>query len=316
MNSAPAIEVAELSHAYRERQALRSVSFEIAAGEIFAFLGPNGGGKSTLFRVLSTLMPPQQGHVNILGQSVVEKQLAVRETIGVVFQAPSLDKKLTVDENLSQQAALYGLHGDQLTQRREEVLQQLGLVDRRSDLTETLSGGLRRRVDLAKGLLHRPRLLLFDEPSTGLDPGARSDLWRYLQQLRDDFGVTIVLTSHLLEEADRADRVAVLHLGQIVAQGTPAELRESVGGDSISIECERPAELAAKINQQFGFEVSVVDDVIRFPCSDGAVGVAQVMQEYSNEVHSIKLGKPTLEDVFIAKTGHRFWQAEDAAVAS
>ena len=278
MNSAPAIEVAELSHAYRERQALRSVSFEIAAGEIFAFLGPNGGGKSTLFRVLSTLMPPQQGHVNILGQSVVEKQLAVRETIGVVFQAPSLDKKLTVDENLSQQAALYGLHGDQLTQRREEVLQQLGLVDRRSDLTETLSGGLRRRVDLAKGLLHRPRLLLLDEPSTGLDPGARSDLWRYLQQLRDDFGVTIVLTSHLLEEADRADRVAVLHLGQIVAQGTPAELRESVGGDSISIECERPAELAAKINQQFGFEVSVVDDVIRFPCSDGAVGVAQVMQ--------------------------------------
>ncbi len=316
MNSAPAIEVAELSHAYRERQALRSVSFEIAAGEIFAFLGPNGGGKSTLFRVLSTLMPPQQGHVNILGQSVVEKQLAVRETIGVVFQAPSLDKKLTVDENLSQQAALYGLHGDQLTQRREEVLQQLGLVDRRSDLTETLSGGLRRRVDLAKGLLHRPRLLLLDEPSTGLDPGARSDLWRYLQQLRDDFGVTIVLTSHLLEEADRADRVAVLHLGQIVAQGTPAELRESVGGDSISIECERPAELAAKINQQFGFQVSVVDDVIRFPCSDGAVGVAQVMQEYSDEVHSIKLGKPTLEDVFIAKTGHRFWQAEDAAVAS
>ena len=316
MNSAPAIEVAELSHAYRERQALRSVSFEIAAGEIFAFLGPNGGGKSTLFRVLSTLMPPQQGHVNILGQSVVEKQLAVRETIGVVFQAPSLDKKLTVDENLSQRAALYGLHGDQLTQRREEVLQQLGLVDRRSDLTETLSGGLRRRVDLAKGLLHRPRLLLLDEPSTGLDPGARSDLWRYLQQLRDDFGVTIVLTSHLLEEADRADRVAVLHLGQIVAQGTPAELRESVGGDSISIECERPAELAAKINQQFGFEVSVVDDVIRFPCSDGAVGVAQVMQEYSDEVHSIKLGKPTLEDVFIAKTGHRFWQAEDAAVAS
>lgn len=316
MNSAPAIEVAELSHAYRERQALRSVSFEIAAGEIFAFLGPNGGGKSTLFRVLSTLMPPQQGHVDIFGQSVVEKQLAVREAIGVVFQAPSLDKKLTVDENLSQQAALYGLHGAHLSQRREEVLQQLGLVDRRSDLTETLSGGLRRRVDLAKGLLHRPKLLLLDEPSTGLDPGARSDLWRYLQQLRDNFGVTIVLTSHLLEEADRADRVAVLHLGQIVAQGTPAELRESVGGDSISIECERPAELAAKIHQQFGFEVSVVDDVIRFPCSDGAVGVAQVMQEYSDEVHSIKLGKPTLEDVFIAKTGHRFWQAEDAAVAS
>ena len=316
MNSAPAIEVAELSHAYRDRQALRAVSFEIAAGEIFAFLGPNGGGKSTLFRVLSTLMPPQHGRVDIFGQSVVEKQFVVRETIGVVFQAPSLDKKLTVDENLSQQAALYGLHGAQLRQRREEVLQQLGLVDRRSDLTETLSGGLRRRVDLAKGLLHRPKLLLLDEPSTGLDPGARSDLWRYLQQLRDDFGVTIVLTSHLLEEADRADRVAVLHRGQIVAKGTPAELRASIGGDSISIECERPAELAAKIHQQFGFEVSVIDELIRFPCPDGAAGVAQVMQEYSDEVHSIKLGKPTLEDVFIVKTGHRFWQAEDAAVAS
>ena len=162
-----AIEVVELSHFYGQRKALDQVSFQVKPGEIFAFLGPNGGGKTTLFRILSTLLRPQAGKVCVFGISAEDAVISVRQQMGVVFQSPSLDKKLTVDENISQQAALYGLHGQRLQERREEVLTQLGLLDRRSEKTESLSGGLRRRVDLAKGLIHRPRLLLLDEPSTG-----------------------------------------------------------------------------------------------------------------------------------------------------
>lgn len=230
------------------------------------------------------------------------------------FLAPSLDKKLTVDENISQQAALYGLHGKLLLERRDEVLEQLGLTDRRGERTETLSGGLRRRVDLAKGLIHRPQLLLLDEPSTGLDPGARSDLWQYLNRLRDDHGVTIVLTSHLLDEADRGDRIAILSHGKIVADGKPTELRAAVGGDSISIESHDPLTLAQRINERWDWNAQVIDRVIRFSCEDGVDGVGLVMREFADQVQSIKLGRPTLEDVFIKETGHRFWQESEEAL--
>mgnify|MGYP001206754936 CR=1 FL=1 len=217
MPDAPAIEISHLSHRYGDNVAVADLSLTVAAGEVFVLLGPNGSGKTTLFRVLSTLIPLQQGEVNVLGYNLRFEQDAIRRRLGIVFQAPSVDKKLTVIENVYHHGRLYGVLGSELRQRADEMLTRLGLADRRKDIVETLSGGLRRRVELAQGMLHRPRLLLLDEPSTGLDPGARSDLWQYLEQVRQEDGVTVVLTTHLLEEAQRADRIGIMHQGKLVA---------------------------------------------------------------------------------------------------
>jgi ABC-2 type transport system ATP-binding protein len=262
--------------------------------------------------LLSTLIPLQQGEAEILGRDVRRETAAVRSSIGVVFQAPSLDKKLTVSENLRHQGHLYGLSGPALVAREREMLAQLGIADRARDWVETLSGGLRRRVELAKGLIHGPRLLLLDEPSTGLDPGARSDLWSYLRTLRAEQGVTVVLTTHLLEEADKADRIAILHEGRLVALDAPDALRATVGGDSITIRAAQPAALAVAITERFACEPSVIDGTVRLEQSDGHQWIARLVDAFGGEIESITLGKPTLEDVFIARTGHRFWQATDA----
>ena len=307
MATAAALETSRLVHRYGERTALVGLDLEIFAGEIFGLLGPNGGGKTTLFRLLSTLIPIQSGAARVLGYDVARQTADVRRRIGVVFQAPSLDKKLTVAENLHHQGHLYGMSGGALRRRSDEMLARLGLADRRRDLVETLSGGLRRRVELAKGLLHHPRLLLLDEPSTGLDPGARSDLWDYLQQIRRDDGVTVVLTTHLLEEADKADRLAILNAGSLVALDTPDRLRASVGGDTLTIESDQPEELAAAIGERFGVPAGVVDGSVRLEQPDGHQWVARLVEAFPGRVQSIKLGKPTLEDVFIARTGHKFW---------
>lgn len=305
-----AIDAHDVSHHYGQRQALNRVSLQIEAGEIFAFLGPNGGGKTTLFRLLSTLLPIQQGAVRILGSDAARERQRVRERIGVVFQAPSLDKKLTVAENIRHQAALYGLFGRSLHERAEQLLQQLGLSDRARERTETLSGGLRRRVELAKGMIHLPQLLLLDEPSTGLDPGARIDLWTYLKHLRNEFGVTVVLTTHLLEEADKADRLAILNQGELVAVGSPNELRDTVGGDSITIDADNPDELATNISQRFGIQAGTVDGQVRMEQAGGHEWIARIVDAFPEQIQSIRLGKPTLEDVFIDKTGHRFWSGQ------
>lgn len=312
MNDSPAIHVSHLSYRYGERQALADLSLSIARGEIFVFLGPNGGGKTTLFRLLSTLIPLQQGEAEILGRDVRRETAAVRSSIGVVFQAPSLDKKLTVSENLRHQGHLYGLSGPALVAREREMLARLGIADRARDWVETLSGGLRRRVELAKGLIHGPRLLLLDEPSTGLDPGARSDLWSYLRTLRDEQGVTVVLTTHLLEEAEKADRIAILHEGRLVALDAPDVLRATVGGDSITIRSAQPAALAAAIAERFACEARVIDGTVRLEQADGHQWIARLVDAFGGQIESITLGKPTLEDVFIARTGHRFWQVADA----
>jgi ABC-2 type transport system ATP-binding protein len=305
-----AVRALDLSHRYGERLALDSLSLEIVEGEAFVFLGPNGSGKTTLFRVLSTLVAPQSGEVEILGRRLPAEAAVVRASIGVAFQAPSLDKKLTVAENLRYQAALYGLSGIEARQRSAEMLTQLGVQDRAGDLVETLSGGLRRRVELAKTLLHRPRLLLLDEPSTGLDPGARSDLWRYLRRLREEMEVTIVLTTHLLEEADRADRIAILNEGKLVALDTPEALRASVGGDSITIETDDPAGLRDEIRNRLDAPAAIVDGAVRLEMPDGHQWIARLMESFPDRIRAIRLGKPTLEDVFIEKTGHRFWMGE------
>jgi ABC-2 type transport system ATP-binding protein len=301
-----ALDVQRVSHRYGEHLALNDLSLEVASGKIFALLGPNGSGKSTLFRLISTIARLQDGDIRVFGNSPKTNLGAVRSSIGIVFQSPSLDRKLTVLENIRCQAALYGLSGASLKSRIDEVVQQLGIADRLSTIVETLSGGLKRRVELAKGILHRPRLLLLDEPSTGLDPAARLDLWHALEQLRADYGVTVLLTTHLLEEADKADRIAILHQGRSVAVGTPGQLRSEVGAQVLSIQTnDQPAVLAwldshSIASQQF-------DNQLRVTGSSAAELVAPLAQDFGTRIQSLTLGQPSLEDVFVARTGHKYW---------
>lgn len=303
----PAISVRHISHAYGERRALRDVSFDVQRAEIFGLLGPNGSGKTSLFRILSTLMLPSSGDATLAGASVRDNPADVRRKIGVVFQAPSSDIKLTAQENLIHQGHLYGLRGSTLHKRVKEMLERVGLVDRRSELVETFSGGMQRRVELAKGLLHRPAVLLLDEPTTGLDPGARIDLWNYLRVLRETEGVTVLVTTHLMEEAEKCDRLLILSEGQIVALGTPAELRSEIGGDVVVLESEDPAGLAANIEQRFATHAAVLGNKVRVEMPNGHRFAAEAVEAFRGEVTSVSISKPTLEDVFIARTGHRFW---------
>jgi len=297
------IQVENLTHRYGERTALRNVSFEVARGEIFGLLGPNGGGKSTLFRILSTMMAPSEGRAVIGGCDVVRDRAAVRRQVGVVFQTQSLDKALTVEENLRAQGHLHGLSGALLRERMEHAMAQLGIEDRRKDVVETLSGGLRRRVEIAKALLHRPPVLLMDEASTGLDPAARRDLTRHVERLRDQEGVTILLTTHVLEEADRCNRLVLLHQGQIVTEGSPQALRSRIGGDVVVLEAEDAKALAIAIEQRFGLRVGQVDGQVRVEIENGHRFIAEVVEAFPGAVSSVGLHKPTLEDVFVRQTG-------------
>jgi ABC-2 type transport system ATP-binding protein len=310
MPDTPAIEISHLAHRYGDHTAVADLSLSVAAGEIFVLLGPNGSGKTTLFRVLSTLIPLQTGEVNILGFNLRFEQDAIRRRLGVVFQAPSVDKKLTVIENVYHHGRLYGVLGADLRKRADEMLARLGLTDRRKDIVETLSGGLRRRVELAQGMLHRPRLLLLDEPSTGLDPGARSDVWQYLEQVREEDGVTVVLTTHLLEEAQRADRIGIMHQGKLVALDTPIQLQAAVGGDAITIRTADAQQLAKEIGEKFACTAAVVDGAVRLEQPDGHQWVPRLVEAFPDRIDAITLGKPTLEDVFIHTTGHQFWNGE------
>lgn len=306
-----AIRVDDLSHAYGDRPALNRVTFEIRRGEIFGLLGPNGGGKTTLFRVLSTLLPVQSGQVRVLDRDVATNSAAIRQRIGVTFQAPSLDRRLTVRENLVHQGHLYGLRGRELAKRIDDRLGRLGLTDRMQASVNALSGGLQRRAEIAKGMLHDPELLLLDEPSTGLDPGARHDLWRYLQQLRSESGVTIVVTTHLMEEAEKCDRLGLLDRGQLVALGTPAELRGEIGGDCLTIQSEEPVRLSQQIVERFGVQSKLLGQSLRIEQAQGHKLLRELVEAFPGEITSVSLGKPSLEDVFIAKTGHRFWEEQE-----
>src|SRR5512146_2599369 len=241
------IRVEDLSHRYNDRTALDGVSFDVRPAEIFGLLGPNGSGKTTLFRILSTLMLPSGGRAIIQGCDAATNPTGLRRHIGVVFQAQSIDIKLTAEENLRHVGHLYGLSGATLKARIAEMLGRVGLLDRAKDRAETFSGGMQRRLELAKGLLHRPSVLLLDEPTTGLDPGARRDLWQYLHILRDEEHVTVLVTTHLMEEAERCDRLAIMNEGNVVAWGTPTELKSEIGGDVLLLESGDPAALAQKI---------------------------------------------------------------------
>jgi len=295
-----------LSHQYGSRTALSNVNFEVKAGEIFGLLGPNGGGKSTLFRILSTMMVPTGGRAEVAGHDVARDPAAVRRDIGVVFQTQSLDKALTVAENLRAQGHLHGLSGAKLRDRMQQVTERLGLADRRNDIVETLSGGLKRRVEIAKGLLHRPVVLLMDEASTGLDPGARRELWQYVEELRSREGVTILLTTHILDEADRCDRLALLHQGSVVAEGTPEHLRARIGGEVVvlaAVETGDAEKLAQRIETRFGVTPALVDGVLRVEIANAHRFITEVVEAFPGMIDSVGLHKPTLEDVFVRETG-------------
>jgi ABC-2 type transport system ATP-binding protein len=297
------IQIENLTHRYGGRLALSNVSFDVRKGEIFGLLGPNGGGKSTLFRILATMMVPSEGRAVIAGHDVVRDPAGVRRHVGVVFQTQSLDKALTVEENLRAQGHLHGLSGGKLRDRMEAAMDRLGLTDRRRDLVETLSGGLRRRVEIAKALLHRPQVLLMDEASTGLDPAARRDLSRHVESLRTEDGVTILLTTHILEEAGACDRLVLLHNGSIVAQGSPGELRSRIGGDVVVLETCEAAGLAERVKQRFGVQPSVVDRQVRVEIPNGHRFITEVVEAFPGSIESVGLHKPTLEDVFVHETG-------------
>ncbi|MEE9276508.1 MAG: ABC transporter ATP-binding protein [bacterium] len=310
MSAEAALEVEGLRHAYGERVALAGVSFTVARGEIFGLLGPNGGGKTTLFRILTTLMPAGGGSARVLGHSVAEEAAAVRRRIGVVFQHPSLDPILTVLENLIHHGNLYGMRGKSLRAAAGDLLARFGLADRAGDRVEILSGGLQRRVELAKALLPGPDLLFLDEPGTGLDPGALRDFGEELERLRTERGTTVILTTHIMEEADRCDRVGILHEGALVALDRPEVLKASVGGDVVVIHAADPAALREKLRAQFGAEAALVDGTLRIERDRAHEFIPRVIEAFPGEVRSITFGRPTLEDVFVRKTGRRFWRTE------
>lgn len=301
-----AIEIKDVSHRYKDLMAVNQLSLSIARQQIFGILGPNGSGKSTLFRLIATLSQLQEGSILVSGFCTRNQTELVRQQIGVVFQSPSLDRKLTVLENIRCQAALYGLAGRERDKRIDEFVRLIGLQDKLSTRCEKLSGGQKRRVELAKGLLHRPAVLLLDEPSTGLDPAARLDLWHALVQLKDTFGTTVVMTTHLLDEADKCDQVAILNAGKLVACDRPEALRAETGQTVISIETNSPQEIASMIEEKLMLKVSVFDQQLRIATSDANQLLPSILDLAQAKSTSVTIGRPSLEDVFIAKTGHKF----------
>ena len=307
-----AIEVQDLRFSYRSRrrsiqsaEVLKGVSFTVDRGEIFGFLGPNGCGKTTLFRILSTQLASGQGSVRVLDRALPQESAAVRSQMGVAFQSSSLDLKLTVSENLLHQGHLYGLRGKNLKSRMEQVLTQVQLADRAADFAESLSGGMCRRLEIAKSFLHEPELLILDEPSTGLDPGARKDLWQYLKLLQQETGVTVLLTTHLMEEASRCDRLALLDQGRIVTVGTPESMTAEIGDDIVMVRATDPPSLANQIESRFSVTATLMDRDIRIERPDGHRFVTQLVESFPGGILSISVAKPSLEDVFIRHTGHR-----------
>jgi len=310
--AAPAvISIQNVVHRYENRTALNGVSFEVQPAELFGLLGPNGSGKTTLFRILSTLMVPVGGRATILGHDVASDPHGLRRKIGVVFQAQSIDVKLTAAENLMHQGHLYGLRGAALKRRIEEMLARVGLSDRAKEKAETFSGGMQRRLELAKGLLHHPSVLLLDEPTTGLDPGARRDVWQYLALLRDEERVTVIVTTHLMEEAERCDRLAIINEGNLVALGTPGELKEEIGGDIISLDAQDAEVLAERIRLHFHLNAKVLGNQVRIERENGHRFIADVVEAFPGQIESVSVSKPSLEDVFIRRTGHKFWTEEN-----
>jgi ABC-2 type transport system ATP-binding protein len=299
----PAVDIQGVTHRYGTHRALRNVTLQVAPGTLYGLLGPNGSGKTTLFRVLSTLMPPSEGRARVFGLDTARKPGAVRRRIGTVFQDEALDETLTVRENLRFQAALYGLHGADRRGRIDALLGRLGVADRADDAVGDLSGGLRRRVDLARGLLHQPDLLLLDEPTSGLDPAARRTFWTAMQRLRTAEGTTLLVATHLMDEAERCDRVGILSDGTLVADGAPDALKADLGDETLWLETDAPTLLRDRIEAQFGVPTRIVGATVQVAPSDPPAFLSALYEVLGDRIRSATLRTPTLEDVFMVHAG-------------
>ena len=307
-----AIRVEGLEKRFGDVEAVRGVDFEVHAGETFGFLGPNGAGKSTTINMLCTLLRPTGGHARVAGYDVVAERDDVRREIGLVFQDMTLDSYLSATQNLRFHGQLYGVPSAELEPRMRQVLELVGLWDRRDKDVATFSGGMKRRLEIARGLLHSPRVLFLDEPTVGLDPQTRASIWEYLGELRDRENLTIFLTTHYMDEAENCDRIAIMDAGRIVALDTPAALKASIGTDRVRLVTADDDVAAAAIAAQFGLEVAAGPDGLALQVHDGEAFVPRLLADLGVAVRSVSVTRPTLDDVFMSFTGRTIRDAESS----
>ena len=296
---------------YGTRTALDDVSFSVATGMLFGLLGPNGSGKTTLFRLLATLIPMQSGELSVCGFDVTTQQSAVRRQLGVTFQSPAVDVRLTVAENLRCHGSIYGLSGATLNHRVSEMLNQFGIADRRQTIVGTLSGGLKRRAELAKGLMHDPKVLLLDEPTSGLDPRARQEFWELVTAQQKTQGTTIIVATHLMPEAELCDRVLLLDRGRTVAEGAPMELQSQLNGERLTVRLRDAARHVDSLRAMIGGNVEIQGDRIRLRARNPAEQIREIMQAFGDQILGLELTRPSLEDVFLELTGRSLSQTGD-----
>ena len=305
-----AISVNSLRKSFGELEAVRGVDFEVAPGEVFGFLGPNGAGKTTTINMLCTLTRPSGGSASVAGFDVVTERDDVRRHIGLVFQDPTLDGYLTAEQNLRLHAELYGVERAAVEPRMRQVMEMVGLWERRGAQVLTYSGGMRRRLEIARGLMHSPRVLFLDEPTIGLDPQTRSSIWGYIRELQEREEITIFMTTHYMDEAEFCGRIAIMDHGEIVALDSPEALKEQVGADRIRIETDDDGAAIEAIGERFGLEAQVSEGAVTFAVADGEEFVPRLFAELGVPIRSVSLSRPTLDDVFMAHTGTTIRDAE------
>jgi ABC-2 type transport system ATP-binding protein len=309
---APAIEVKGLTKSFDGIEAVRGVDFEVSTGEVFGFLGPNGAGKSTTINMLCTLAKPSAGSAKVAGHDIVRERDDVRRHIGLVFQDPTLDGYLSAKENLRLHAELYGVEKDLVMPRMQQVMEMVGLWERRDSPVATFSGGMRRRLEIARGLMHSPRILFLDEPTIGLDPQTRSSIWSYIGLLKETEDITIFMTTHYMDEAEFCDRIAIMDQGKIVVLDTPEALKESVGEDRVTIDTENDEAAIEELAERFGIEARVAEGKITFRVPEGETFVPRLFAELGVPIRSVSVSRPTLDDVFMSYTGTTIRDAEES----
>jgi ABC-2 type transport system ATP-binding protein len=311
-DSAATITVRGLVKRYKQIEAVAGIDLDVRPGETFGFLGPNGAGKSTTIKILCTLVDPTAGSALVGGFDVDRERDQVRRHIGLVFQEPTLDTYLTAEQNLKFHGELYGVDRATAADRRREVLTMVGLWERRGDLVQNFSGGMRRRLEIARGLLHSPRVLFLDEPTIGLDPQTRASIWEYLEELHGREQITVFVTTHYMDEAEHCDRIAIINEGRIVALGTPAELKSGIGKDRVQITTDDDDRAIAELRDRFGLEAAVHDGAVTVAVAEGAAFVPRLFAGIDVPIHSVTVTRPTLDDVFLSYTGTTIRDAEAA----